>query len=226
MVLQKRRGLPARENRQGDEKFHVKLADVPTAGGGAGTMSVVKLVCMLAGCALVCLLTGSGLCLAGESPKYANYPEILDGGGGCSISAARRSKVSMGQPCIGKCESSDFVSWLGFISGGGGCNAAVLHAEEAAADYPGLRQCTPNPFRDRTTIRYEIPNDGTAVRISVFSVRGQLVKTTVDDRLPAGKYQTVWNGTDRSGKRVASGIYYCVAEIGAARYRETLVLIR
>lgn len=45
------------------------------------------------------------------------------------------------------------------------------------------------------------------VKLSVYDIRGQLVKTLVDDSQAAGAYTVQWNGTNAAGKSVASGVY-------------------
>ncbi len=64
----------------------------------------------------------------------------------------------------------------------------------------------PNPFNPETAIRFSTREPG-SVRLSVFNLKGQLVKTLVSGDLPAGYHKIVWNGRDNSGHGVASGIY-------------------
>jgi hypothetical protein len=65
----------------------------------------------------------------------------------------------------------------------------------------------PNPFNPTTTIAYSLPNDG-MIELTVFNIKGQLVKTLVKGEQLAGSYETVWNGKDNNGKNVSSGIYF------------------
>jgi hypothetical protein len=65
----------------------------------------------------------------------------------------------------------------------------------------------PNPFNPTTTIIYEIATD-THVCIRIFNIKGQRVKSLVDDTRIAGKHYAIWDGTDDHGRYVASGIYY------------------
>ena len=45
------------------------------------------------------------------------------------------------------------------------------------------------------------------VRITIYNIQGQIVKTVVDNELPAGEYEASWDGKDKSGNKVANGIY-------------------
>jgi parallel beta-helix repeat protein len=71
-----------------------------------------------------------------------------------------------------------------------------------------LEQNYPNPFNPSTTIHYEIPDDGANVTISIYNSLGELVKTVAVGTQDAGRYDIVWNGTNDSGERVGSGIYF------------------
>ncbi|MEZ4386519.1 MAG: T9SS type A sorting domain-containing protein [Candidatus Krumholzibacteriia bacterium] len=66
----------------------------------------------------------------------------------------------------------------------------------------------PNPFNPRTEIRFQMAEAG-LTWVAVFDARGRLVRQLVrDTRLEAGPNAVVWNGTDDSGRRVASGVYF------------------
>jgi hypothetical protein len=65
----------------------------------------------------------------------------------------------------------------------------------------------PNPFNPTTIISFELPNDSN-VRLEVFNVKGQKLKTLISELLPAGSHSIEWNGKDNSGKNVGSGVYF------------------
>ncbi len=69
-----------------------------------------------------------------------------------------------------------------------------------------LRQNYPNPFNPETTISFSIPTSS-QVKLDVYNVRGQYIDTIVEDNLNAGNHEFVWNGKDRFGKQVGSGVY-------------------
>ncbi len=70
-----------------------------------------------------------------------------------------------------------------------------------------LNQNYPNPFNPETTISFDMPKTAPAT-LAVYNVKGQLVKTLFDGNATFGKNNIVWNGTDNSGSKVSSGIYF------------------
>lgn len=88
-----------------------------------------------------------------------------------------------------------------------------------------LYDAIPNPFNPRTTIKFDLPEGG-PVRLSVFDVAGRLVRTLVDDTMPQGSHEAVWDGRDSSGREVASGSYLARLEFGGKVETVRMGLIR
>jgi hypothetical protein len=70
-----------------------------------------------------------------------------------------------------------------------------------------LAQNYPNPFNPTTTIGFALPMAGD-VKLDVFNLLGQKVKTLVNTEMLAGEHKVVWDGTTDAGTRVASGVYF------------------
>ena len=64
----------------------------------------------------------------------------------------------------------------------------------------------PNPFNPETTISYALKDAG-AVRLEIYNLKGQKVRTLVNGPQNSGNYRVVFNSRDDSGKPLASGIY-------------------
>ncbi|MDP2172700.1 MAG: T9SS type A sorting domain-containing protein [Candidatus Cloacimonadaceae bacterium] len=65
----------------------------------------------------------------------------------------------------------------------------------------------PNPFNPSTTIAYQIPETGN-VRLEIYNMKGQKVRTLVNEQKYSGSHSVLWNGTDQSGRSVVSGVYF------------------
>ncbi len=64
----------------------------------------------------------------------------------------------------------------------------------------------PNPFNPSTTISYELYESGKTV-MEIYNLKGQKVITLINKYLEKGKHSIIWNGKDKHGKNVASGVY-------------------
>jgi len=70
-----------------------------------------------------------------------------------------------------------------------------------------LNQNYPNPFNPSTTIDFSIENNS-KVDLSVFNIKGQKIKTLATNEFTKGSHSIIWNGDDKFGNSVSSGIYY------------------
>lgn len=82
-----------------------------------------------------------------------------------------------------------------------------IEAPEVPRAY-GLQQNYPNPFNPSTEISFTLPKGG-PVQLSVYNLKGQLLRTLIDGETMSGNQQhsVVWDGKDRYGNEVTSGIY-------------------
>ncbi|NQT63383.1 MAG: T9SS type A sorting domain-containing protein [Candidatus Marinimicrobia bacterium] len=90
----------------------------------------------------------------------------------------------------------------------------IVNAEEIL--FPNeykLQQNYPNPFNPSTTMMYELPEQ-VEVSLTVYDIAGRTIATLVNQTMQAGQYETHWNGTDESGKQVASGMYFVRLQAG------------
>jgi uncharacterized delta-60 repeat protein len=64
----------------------------------------------------------------------------------------------------------------------------------------------PNPMRSNTTVKFGLPKES-RVRVEVYNIAGQRVKTLADGKLGAGYHQVTWKGQSDNGQKVAAGVY-------------------
>lgn len=110
-------------------------------------------------------------------------------------------------------------------------NLVVSNVEPIAAPVKfHVSQNYPNPFNPSTTIRYSVggSNGGQAVfvRLVLYNILGQEVKTLVASLQEPGSYHVTWDGTDNGGKRVPSGVYIYRLIAGSYVSAKTMVLVK
>jgi hypothetical protein len=76
-----------------------------------------------------------------------------------------------------------------------------------------LHQNYPNPFSSFTRVTFEIPREMDA-RLSVHDVTGRELVLLIDDRLDPDRYMYVWNGSNKAGSSLASGVYFIRLKAG------------
>jgi hypothetical protein len=77
----------------------------------------------------------------------------------------------------------------------------------------GLDQNFPNPFNAQTQISFSMPK-ADHVKLVVFNMLGQQVRTLVDESMQAGEHKMIWDGLNAQGTGVASGTYFYRLKIG------------
>lgn len=88
-----------------------------------------------------------------------------------------------------------------------------------------LHANVPNPFNPETSIRFELAQ-ASAVRLEVFDVVGQKVRTLVSAHRPAGTHRVVWDGRDESGASVSSGLYVYRLQAGSFEQVRRMLLLK
>ncbi|MDY0109662.1 MAG: FlgD immunoglobulin-like domain containing protein [Candidatus Krumholzibacteria bacterium] len=83
----------------------------------------------------------------------------------------------------------------------------------------------PNPFNPSTDVEYSLARRS-EVRVTVHDARGRLLKTLVDGMVPAGTQTARWDGTDQSGRRLGSGIYFARLRADGVSATVKLMLVK
>ena len=83
----------------------------------------------------------------------------------------------------------------------------------------------PNPFNNRTVIKYDLPNSE-RVHLSVFDIRGKMITTLINRELPAGFHRFEWMGVNKHGTPVASGIYFILFETSTFSQSRKMLLLK
>jgi len=102
---------------------------------------------------------------------------------------------------------------------------SAVAGREARPSRYALAQNFPNPFAERSTIRYSLPESGN-IRLSVYNLAGRLVDTLVDGYIEAGEHEVVWTGRDAGGTPLPSGVYFYRFQAGDFTTVKRLVIAR
>ncbi len=89
-----------------------------------------------------------------------------------------------------------------------------------------LHDASPNPFNPRTVLSFELPQASIA-SLRVYDVAGRLVRTLLDDEMAqAGLNEVTWGGSDDTGRRVPSGVYFYRLDAGPSSATKRMALIK
>lgn len=88
-----------------------------------------------------------------------------------------------------------------------------------------LQQNYPNPFNPETTIEFAIPKSQ-RVSLQIYNILGEAVIELVAEELAAGNYRYHWDGRDRQGKALSSGIYIYRLQAGKFVQQRKMILMR
>ena len=88
-----------------------------------------------------------------------------------------------------------------------------------------LGQNYPNPFNPVTRLDYLLPRRSD-VSIRVYNMLGQEIITLLKEEQTYGKYSVSWNGLDKYGKQVASGVYFTELKAGKVRRVTKMLLLK
>jgi hypothetical protein len=95
-----------------------------------------------------------------------------------------------------------------------------------------LDQNYPNPFSARaafglskTHIRFELPK-AVSVQLAIYNTLGQEVRRLVNEKRPAGYYTVLWDGRDKNGRPLPSGIYHYRLQAGDFTATKKLMMVK
>ena len=89
------------------------------------------------------------------------------------------------------------------------CGATLSPELPPARPSVGNVVASPNPFNPRTNISFRL-SQSQEVQVSVYGLRGELIRTLNTGSLSAGAHTLSWQGLDQAGRTVGSGVYFAV----------------
>jgi hypothetical protein len=88
-----------------------------------------------------------------------------------------------------------------------------------------LTQNYPNPFNPETKIQFQLPTT-THVRIEIYNIHGQKIRTLLDGQRTAGFHTLLWDGRIQNGESAASGMYFYHLVAGNFQQTRKMALLR
>jgi hypothetical protein len=167
-----------------------------------------------------------GMVAAVTAQNYRCDWSVVGSGGGEMSSTAYRCGSTAGQTAAGFLSGTEFLAVVGFWQ----ADYIVGIAEKQGPVFPRelvtrLDAVAPNPFRERTHVRYSVAAEG-QVSIMVLDLTGRAVRTLVNGPQSAGRYTAGWRGDDDAGRMLANGIYFCRFTVGDHQEVKKLLLTR
>jgi hypothetical protein len=83
----------------------------------------------------------------------------------------------------------------------------------------------PNPSRANTTISYSI-KETKYTSIKIYDLQGKLINTLIEKKQIPGRYEIIWNGTDKNKKEVISGLYFIRLQAGRQFITRSVEIIK
>ena len=99
-------------------------------------------------------------------------------------------------------------------------NNLILFPEEYS-----ISQNYPNPFNPITRIQYITPRYSN-IKIDIFDIKGNIINTLINTPHQPGQYNVIWDGKNKFGTLVPSGIYFYKIEAEGFRSIKKLVLLK
>lgn len=120
-------------------------------------------------------------------------------------------------------DTRDFISYLDFMSRLKGLNELTSSSNNKPHKLV-MESNYPNPFNPSTTISFNVPKDA-KVKLSIYNIKGQKVKTLLNESMTSGKHTVMWDGKNSFGKQVSSGVYFArVEQSGKSAIRKMLLM--
>jgi hypothetical protein len=143
---------------------------------------------------------------------------VVANGGGESFGATKRVIGTVGQAAIGVVGGPSNIHEIGFWYQPDWILTGVCDDPGAVRYFLG--QSFPNPFNPITTLEFGV-REHCRVALTLYNVRGQEVRTLVDQEYDPGTYRTVL-----SAAGLSSGVYFCRMTAGDFTATTRLVLLK
>jgi hypothetical protein len=121
-------------------------------------------------------------------------------------------------------DGDSLQNWIVMVEGNGTTAIELNPGQQTLKSYV-LNQNYPNPFNPATSISFQLPATE-YVTLKVYDMLGSEIKTIAEGVMSAGLQTVDWDGTNNSGKSVASGAYIYTLQAGSIKLNKRMILTR
>jgi flagellar hook assembly protein FlgD len=123
---------------------------------------------------------------------------------------------------VGNTRKYCYIDYFDIIEGKA---VSIQDENDTRPTYFELSQNYPNPFNASTSIRFHL-NKADHVKLEVYNMNGEKVKTLVNQRKGPGTYVSRWDGKNEYNRHVATGLYYCRLEYGSLTESKKMIYLK
>jgi hypothetical protein len=151
---------------------------------------------------------------------------VIDSGGGTAAGGALSLFASAGQPVAGSASGGSYTLIGGFEVPRSAGPTSIHDVPLPGAPLPlAIHRALPNPTTGPSTIVYDLPVVG-RLALGVYDVGGRLVRRLESAPAAPGRHAFAWDGRDREGSPVATGLYFLRLDTDLGEHTEKLVVLR
>jgi hypothetical protein len=178
------------------------------------------------------------ICVQGEANTQL---DVLDASGGCTPGTLVPNSLGFPLACERFCEDLALATgtyWI-FVAPTADntfppCGSryvlsvtnAALGVEEGPLRAIELDQSVPNPaLGGSTSIRFALPQ-ATSIRLAIYNLAGERVRTLVTGPQGAGSRTVIWDGRNDRGQAVSNGVYFYKLMAGSFSATRSIVLLK
>jgi hypothetical protein len=88
-----------------------------------------------------------------------------------------------------------------------------------------LEQNYPNPFNPTTTIEFSLQKSAN-VKLEIYNLLGQKVRTLLDNQMAAGSHSVIWNAQNDNSMPMPTGMYYYRLTAGDYTQTHKMILMK
>lgn len=149
----------------------------------------------------------------------------VSAGGGSSSAGGFELTGTIGQPLAGRLSGGNYVLHGGMWHPVMGAISPVVEELPGVPARSRLNAPYPNPFNPSTNVSFDLALPG-PVRVRIYDFRGRLVRELVNENMPAGRHEVLWDGKTNTGGGAPSGVFFLHFETAGSSETRKMTLLK